>query len=130
MVTLIEHYSCDPMSKSNNGIVPLHLACFYTNNFDTINYLIEKCKCDPTLCRRDDGVTPLHSACDGGNVTLAKYLITHYNRDTMCKADGGYTPLHASCYYHGNLDVISYLIDECKCDPMCRRDDEMTPLNI
>ena len=129
MVTLIEHYSCDPMSRSNTGSVPLHLACFYTNNIDMINYLIEKCKCDPTLYRRDGGLTPLHCACGGGNVTLAKYLIKHYNCDPMCKADGGYTPLHTACYNRGNLNVISYLIDECKCDPMCRGDDGHTPLH-
>ena len=129
MVTLIEHYSFDPMSRSNNGSVPLHLACFYTNNLDMINYLIEKCKCDPNLCKRDDGVTPLHEACAGGNVTSAKYLITHYNCDPMCKYDGGYTPLHAACYNHGNQDVINYLVDECECNLMCRSDDGMTPLH-
>ena len=129
MVTLIEHYSFDPMSRSSNGSVPLHLACFYTNNLDMIHYLIEKCNCDLTLCKRDDGLTPLHCACGGGNVTLAKYLITHYNCDPMCKADDGYTPLHTACSNHGNLDVISYLIDECNCDPMSRSVDGVTPLH-
>ena len=124
---LIQHYTFDPLVRSNNGSVPLLYACF-GGCLKTIQYLIEQCKCDP-MCRDVDGWTPLHYACSGGNVNVVKYLITQHGCNPMCKDNNGWTPLHSVCRNSGNLDVICYLIEKCKCDPMCRRNDGWTPLH-
>ena len=115
---LVEHYTFDPLVRSNNGSVPLLYASF-CGCLKTVQYLIEQCKCDP-MCRNVDGWTPLHYACARGNVNVVKYLITQCRCDPMCNASNGQTPLHSVCGISGNLDVIFYLIEECKCDPMCR----------
>ena len=147
---LVEHYTFDPMVRSNNGSVPLLFACL-GGCLKTIQYLIEHCKCDP-MCRRNDGWTPLHSACAGDNVNVrcvegngwtplhsacagdnvnvVKYLITQCRCDPMCKANNGMTPLHSLCRNCSNLDVVCYLIEECKCDPMRRKNDGWTPLHF
>ena len=77
-------------------MTPLHSVCRNSGNLDVMCYLIEECNCDP-MCRRNDGWTPLHSACARGNVNVVKYLITQCRCDPMCKANNGLTPLHSVC---------------------------------
>ena len=125
---LIEHYTFDPMVRSNNGSVPLLYACF-GGCLKTIQYLIVQCKCEP-ICINNNGNSPLHLACTGGNIEVVKYLLTQCRCDPMCKANNGMTPLHSVCDISGNLEVLSYLVNECNCDPMSQSNDGWTPLHF
>ena len=50
------------------------------------------------MCIRDrnDGRTPLHSACQNGRLDVAKYLVDEKHCDPACKKNGGRTPLHSA----------------------------------
>ena len=121
---LVTVCGCNPMDSCDELI---HTTCFYNVDLNFIQFLMTEGKCDP-MCANDDGNTPLHNACEAGNLDVVKYLITECKCDPMCTNDYGNTPLQNACEAD-NLDVVKYLITECKCDPMCTDDDGNTPLH-
>jgi ankyrin repeat protein len=57
----------------------------------------------------NDGNTPLHYACEGGNLEVVKFLIDS-GADVSVAGNDGNTPLHYACE-GGNLEVVKFLID-------------------
>ena len=70
---------------------------------------------DPKSARDGGGWTPLHYACEKGNLSFVKTLVEKFNCDFECKSSsdhfyfGGYydipagsTPLHMACRYVAN----------------------------
>ena len=54
------------------------------------------------------GATPLHYACQQGNLNVAKYLAVDQKVDVSCPNDkAGATPLHLAAQF-GSLDVVKY----------------------
>ena len=58
----------------------------------------------------------LHSACQGGSVSLVRTLIQKHNADTNAKNDQNNTPLHVAAF-SGEAEVALCLINEFGCDP-------------
>ena len=56
-------------------------------------------KINPRTLRDDYGSTPLHNACQSGNVQLVRILIQKYHCDPESKGFLGLTPLHEACRY-------------------------------
>ena len=54
---LITELGCDPTTPSNNGALPLHIAC-HNGHLNVAKYFITEQKCDPNS-RDQDGWTPL-----------------------------------------------------------------------
>ena len=59
--------------------------------------------------------TPLHSACKGGQLNVAKYLIEVCNCDPKCRLQDGSSPLSLACNSH-RIDLVIYLVKECNCN--------------
>ena len=57
----------------------------------------------------------LHSACQGGSVSLVQTLIQKHNADTNAKNDQNNTPLHIAAL-NGKEEVAFALINEFGCD--------------
>lgn len=88
----------------------------------------------------DDRLTPLHIACERGNLELITYLVEH-GADINAKTDptkdillsgyrynDGTTPLHIACK-SGRLEIIKYLAEHGAEINIINEHDE-TPLSI
>ena len=77
------------------------------------------------------GITPLHLACQVGNLQGVKLLIDHEKITLDAKDYNGDTPLHEACY-HGNEEIAEALLDKMKqCDKLdlaIKNELELTPL--
>ena len=57
-----------------------------------------------------DKSTPLHYACQHGNLLISQLLVTKYNLKIDSRNEKGFTPLHISAL-HGHLDIFMYLLN-------------------
>ena len=65
-------------------------------DFDAAVRILSLEKINPRTLKDEDGLTPLHCACESGNVQLVRILIQKYHCDPESK---GLTPLHVACRY-------------------------------
>ena len=86
-------------------------------------YLVEEQNCDP-YCLNDDGITPLHFACQTGHLDMIKYLIQKYRCDPHCQSLVQEAPLHSTVHLH----ILKYLVEEQNCSPSCNNNHGYTPL--
>ena len=76
---------------------------------------------DP-LCQDEDGYTPLHTSCQGGDIDVVRYLVNEMNKYTPLKdvvydrTKKGNTPIHYAAG-NGHLQVVKLFISELNCDP-------------
>ena len=154
---LITEHSCDPTVTDDNGDMPIQMACV-GGHLNVVKYLITEMKCNPksrgalgrTLLHQtfdediikyliteqdfdptvtdNNGSTPIHIACLGGQFNVVKYLITEMKCNPKSPGYGGRTPLHHACG-NGHMDIIKYLITEQDCDPTVLDNEGMTPLH-
>ena len=71
-------------------------------DFDAAVRILSLEKINPRTLKDADGLTPLHCACESGNVQLVRILIQKYHCDPESKglAYLGYgTPLYTACRY-------------------------------
>ena len=69
----------------------------------------------PSVYKDEQGVTPLHLACQSRYTDIAKYLITEQHCDPDSCLNDGRTCLHTASA-SGNLSIIRYLIMKSKCN--------------
>ncbi|WP_342227226.1 ankyrin repeat domain-containing protein [Rickettsiella endosymbiont of Rhagonycha lignosa] len=103
---LIEHRA-DPNATDNEGLTPLHNACFY-RGIEISKLLIEK---GANINVADNkGLTPLHKACSRGRTDVAKLFIE--NGAKVNATDKGliHTPLHKACLAE-YTDIVKLLIE-------------------
>ena len=79
------------------------------------------------------GITPLHLACQVGNLQGVKLLINHAKIILNVTDGNGDTPLHEACY-HGNEEITETLLDKMeerdKLDLTTKNELELTPLHL
>ena len=91
------------------------------NHLQVVDYLVAKQQVDPE-CQDEDGYTPLHRACLGGDVKVISYLVNEMSKLTPLKdvlyhkTKEGHTPLHLAALY-GHLKVVQLFISEYNVDP-------------
>ena len=112
---LITELSCDPTTPSNNGSLPLHIACS-NGHLDTT----------PS----NNGSLPLHIACSNGHLDTTKYFITEQNCDQNSRGQHGWTFLHYASEGGRHMNMIQYLITELGCDPTIPNNIGCLPLHI
>ena len=78
------------------------------------------------MCRGENGLTPLHYACQGGRLDIVKYLIEEKNIDSSCQAKDGILPLHIASI-NGHLPVVKLLVEDYHCNPGVKDKNGMTP---
>ena len=89
--------------------------------------MIRLCDCNPNA-KLEDGLTPLHLACEVGCLETVRFLITEFNCDYTCKLEDGTSCLHISCRF-GLLNVVEFLIKHCKHFTECKDLKGCTPLH-
>ena len=72
---LIVYHDCDPACRGWEGRTPLHCSCGSGKLLMLSNLWNSIIKCEPIKCRIGmHGDTPLHQACQGGNIDIARLL--------------------------------------------------------
>ena len=126
---LIRDYNADINAQDENKSTPLHLAASLMFGKEAfVLTLITEFGCDTTI-RGQYGRTLLHSACEGGCLTLAKLLIRDYNADINAQDENKNTPLHLAARF-GKLDLILALTSEFIWDMTVRNKDGDTVLHL
>ena len=75
------------------------------------------------------GYTPLHTACQYGQLDIMKFLVSLSSVDiNSTRDDDGYTPLHTACHY-GQLDIITFLVSLSSVDVNIQGVSGNTPLH-
>ena len=78
-------------------------------DFDAAVRILSLEKINPRTLKDGDGLTPLHYACESGNVQLVRSLIQKYHCDPERKGSwyqGNCTPLHTACRYELSMLVL------------------------
>ena len=125
----------DPNAASPNGLTPLHVVAFSTNDPDTIVALLGS-GADPDA-RARHGLTPLHGAAFFNQNHAVIVALLEAGADPNALADDGpaeddwdrLTPLHLAAVRNGNPAVITALL-EGGADPDARDEDGRTPLDV
>ena len=121
--TLIDHTVQD-----DKGTKLLKIALKYEKD-EVMLLLITKLKCDPSI----KGIfnrSPLHVACEKGNLSLVRTLIRDYHADLNDKDRFGETPFILALEYERD-EVMLVLISEFGCDPTNIKDRYgVSPLHV
>ena len=62
-------------------------------HLDSVHYLVENVKADPTISSMD-GMTPLHAAAQTGQLHITHWLVRSAKCAAMCQTLDGATPVH------------------------------------
>lgn len=101
-----------------------------------VKHLVIEQQVDP-LCQDEDGMTPLHYSCVGGDLSVVIFLteeIEKYNPMKDILADlkeekFGNNPLHHAVFY-GHLHIVQFFISKKNCSPNIPGEHGSTPLHI
>ena len=127
--TLICDYYTDLNDKDIFGNTPFTLAL--DNRRDEVMLvLISEFGCDPTNIKGGLGVSPLHVACEKGNLSLVRTLIRDYHTDLNDEDSYGKTPFSLALENERD-EVMLVLISEFGCDPTNIKDGYgVSPLHV
>ena len=147
---LITKCELDPHISNDDGLTPLHLACWggssiaenvdsssstiFTKLWDTFSPIREfrTCSIDITESRKNMDSNLQQSDIirqNDRNLDIVKYLITIHNCDAQHRDKYGRSPFHLSCA-SGNLEIVQYLFNERLCDPLQTTKAGDTPLHL
>jgi ankyrin repeat protein len=109
-----------PNSLDSNGLTPLHLAAYHSDDTEMIDLLLEAQKQSQGDERIDnlnkhDGITALHSAAIASNEITAKHLIER-GADPNRKDKFGRTPLHLAALFAKNTKIIDVFLNNKQVD--------------
>ena len=113
---LVTEYGADVNARDNGDNTPLNLAARFSGKMELINVLVKECGCSPHTKGRV-GRTLLHNACDGGNVDVARKLVTEYGADVNARDNEDNTPLNLAARFSGKMELIDMLVKEYGCSP-------------
>ena len=85
-------------------------------NFPVVHYFCNELKCDVNLVNEECKQTPLHVACENGQLSVVKFLIEKVDCDKSIRDGDGINVL-GYAIGSGHLEIIKYLIVEQSCDP-------------
>ena len=118
----------DPMSKSNENVVPLHLSVYSPKELlrglaitmemklNTVKYLVEQCNCDP-MVRDSYGNTPLHyGTLATTDICILHYLVNDCHCDAACANEFSNTPVHHTLLEQ-NFLAVACLKNDLDCHP-------------
>ena len=107
---LVTEYGADVNARDNSDNTPLNLAARFSGKMELISMLIKEFGCSPHT-KGQLGRTPLHLACAGGHVDVARKLVTDYGADVNARDNNDNTPLTLAAYF-GKVEVVRMLISE------------------
>ena len=122
--TLIREYGFDAEAEDTNHIRPLQEAALFGNTGVALT-LINEFDCD-VHAKGYSNRSLLHDACEGGSVSLIKYLLT---KSSVFSSDNdGNTPLH-TCASHGHSLCVEALLS-ANAPPLIRNNTGQTPVDV
>ena len=124
--TLIDHTVQD--DKGTIGDQLLKIALNYEKD-EVILYIITKLKCDPNIKGRYYHRSPLHVACEKGNLSLVRTLIHDYHADLNDKDSYDKTPF-IKALENERDEVMLVLISEFRYDPTNIKGIYGSPLHV
>jgi ankyrin repeat protein len=106
----------NPNLPDNNGLTPLHLAAYHSDDTEMIDLLLEAQKKNQGETGVDKlgnrvGMTALHNAAIASNEITAKRLIER-GADLNGKDKLGRTPLHYAAFFAKNMDIIDVFLND------------------
>ncbi len=100
----------------SNQCTSLHLACIKGYN-DIVEYIVNAVDdCDFV---NSYGETPLHYACEYGNIECVKTLVLKGKVDVNKVSHRGHTSLYLACL-RGRPEIVKFLVNLLNCDPLVR----------
>lgn len=109
-IDLIES-GCNIRIRTDNGASALHYAVI-SECARVVKMLLERGADPNILCSSSDidNISPLHLACEAGNLQYAKLLIQHGAEINTEQNENSYLPF-ISAVYGGNVQIIRLLLD-------------------
>ncbi len=90
---------------NSNGSYAIHFGCI-KGDFNIVINLVVYAR-SSISCANKAGLTPLHCACQSGNMELVEWLVTNgAGLEAVCQK--GKTPLHYACA-RGHLNIVKLL---------------------
>ncbi|KAJ4706567.1 Ankyrin repeat-containing protein [Melia azedarach] len=108
---------------------PLHIAVISGNEDGALTKIAAAEKSEGAWQLNHDGYTPLHLACQLGNLDVIKELVRMDSKLCLVKDKDGMTPLHTAAM-EGRLDVMKELLSACPDSVMEVTVADETPFHI
>ena len=122
---LIEDLNCDPNMCNDFNKSPLHYAVEGKKLELVKHFLTFR---DIQLLPDNNGDTPVHYACQAGNLDIIILFKSRLFLDTEQRNNNQQAFLHLASL-HGHLETVRYLISEIKCDPNVVDEHDWLPLH-
>ena len=123
---LLSNCNCNPNLRNNQGLYPLQLA--FQSLLEVYRVLLLSGKCDCNIVIDGEGRTPIHIACEKGDMQVLSYLLSFGKCITTAHDWKGKTALHYACIA-ANIEVVRMLLISAKSDPTLTDDDGKTPVD-
>jgi len=125
LLELLKNKGSDITAIDKGGDNALHLACFYTNNVETVNWLIDEVNIDIET-RGFNQLTPFLCAAYKGQLEILK-LLRNKGADITAIDKYGNNALHLACKFSNSVETVNWLIDKANMDIETRGFNQLTP---
>ena len=112
--------------RNENYSTTLHLMCAL-GVLEGVKNLIEMY--GNVEAKDEKGRTPLHIACEKGNIDVAEYLINQCSCDKEARENKQRTPLFSACL-EGHIGIVKLLTSKFRCKVDARDVNGRTPLHV
>ena len=115
---LINSCNCELSISANNGRNIFHFSSL-ESHFNFVKHILARYPQCISLIHSPDneGVLPIHLACESGNTQLVTYLVDDIKCNVTAKTTNGYTCVTYACI-SGNLSLVKVLTQQYKLDPL------------
>ena len=114
----VKDYKCSLSLTDNKGWNIIHFSSLKGHTHFIKHITSQYPQCISLLHSTDnDGLVPLHLACDSGNIQLVTFLINDMKCDVNTKNTRDSTCVTFACI-SGNLDLVQLLIQQYKLEPL------------
>lgn len=119
------------INNGNNNIfgTALHAACMLPDNYININLLLNHPKININAVDTN-GFTPLHEACEAGDIENIRLLLNDKNIDANIRDKGGFTPFLLLCLLCNETEPIKYMLANPKVDVTARTTEENNCIHL
>ena len=115
---LVSVHGCSIDCEDNYQQIPLHYAAS-EGHLEVTKYFFIGCNLSTKPLGNFVGETPLHLACQNGQMNMVQYLIKEAHCDPSCVDSDGETPLHHACE-SDHTNIVQYLLSTGRINPLAK----------